>query len=101
MSFCCWGSVRRRPQPGLGPGVGAQLASQCRAAMAGKAGKELCATMERRGRPEVGRALQWCSPEPVSQWTANLELDAVGSVFGLLRRLLMFGIQGRLYPLLP
>src|SRR5258708_6244337 len=54
-------SARRRPQPGLGPGIGAQLASQCRAAMAGKAGKELCATMERRGRPEVGRALHWCS----------------------------------------
>jgi len=35
--------------------------------MAGKAGKELCATMERRGRPDVGRALHWCSNEPVSQ----------------------------------
>jgi hypothetical protein len=28
--LCCWGSARRRPQPGLGPGVGAQLASQQR-----------------------------------------------------------------------
>ena len=28
--LCCWGSARHWPQPGLGTGVGAQLASQQR-----------------------------------------------------------------------
>ena len=50
----------------LAPESALRLLPSVKAAGAVEADKELCATMKRRSRPEVGRALHWCSNEPVS-----------------------------------